>query len=120
MTEAWLEVLDVETCKRLLRENAVGRIAVVADDFPIVLPVNYRVVESSDANWPRCVLARAACSIAGRSRSPSKSTPLIRAITRAGQCSSADTCSAWIPTRPTFARGLILNHGLPTNVTLGL
>lgn len=48
---AWLEDLDLETCLELLRENAVGRIAVVVDDAPIVLPVNYRLVESSAATW---------------------------------------------------------------------
>lgn len=48
---AWLEDLDLEACLELLRENAVGRIAVVVDDAPIVLPVNYRLVESSGVTW---------------------------------------------------------------------
>ena len=70
MNEAWLEELDLETCLRLLAENSVGRIAVVADDFPIVLPVNYRLVESSEANWlavrtrPGSVLDRAPVPVA--------------------------------------------------------
>jgi len=45
MTDAWLEPLSQETCLRRLRENAVGRIAFVVDDDPIILPVNYRLVE---------------------------------------------------------------------------
>ena len=70
MNEAWLEELDLETCLRLLAESSVGRIAVVADDFPIVLPVNYRLVESSEANWlavrtrPGSVLDRAHVPVA--------------------------------------------------------
>jgi nitroimidazol reductase NimA-like FMN-containing flavoprotein (pyridoxamine 5'-phosphate oxidase superfamily) len=45
MTDAWLEELSHETCLRLLREGTVGRIAVVVDDAPVILPVNYRLVE---------------------------------------------------------------------------
>ena len=51
MTDAWLEDLARETCLSLLRENSVGRIAVVIDEFPIVLPVNYRLVETSGVTW---------------------------------------------------------------------
>jgi nitroimidazol reductase NimA-like FMN-containing flavoprotein (pyridoxamine 5'-phosphate oxidase superfamily) len=51
MTDAWLEELDVETCLGLLSESAVGRVAVVADGFPIVLPVNYQLVETSGLTW---------------------------------------------------------------------
>jgi uncharacterized protein len=42
---AWLEELSQDECLRLLRQSVVGRIAVVIDDFPIVLPINYRLVE---------------------------------------------------------------------------
>jgi uncharacterized protein len=45
MTDAWLEPLSQETCLRLLRERTVGRIALVIDADPIILPVNYRLVE---------------------------------------------------------------------------
>ena len=34
-----------------LREHTVGRIAVVVDDFPIVVPVNYRLVEGNAHTW---------------------------------------------------------------------
>ena len=47
MTDAWLEPLSQETCLRLLRESTVGRIALVIDTDPIILPVNYRLVEPS-------------------------------------------------------------------------
>lgn len=51
MDEAWLEDLDVETCLMHLRANPVGRLAIVVDGFPIVLPVNYRLVETSGLTW---------------------------------------------------------------------
>ena len=51
MTSAWLEELPYATCLRLLRANTVGRIAVVIDEFPVVLPVNYRMVETAGTSW---------------------------------------------------------------------
>jgi nitroimidazol reductase NimA-like FMN-containing flavoprotein (pyridoxamine 5'-phosphate oxidase superfamily) len=47
MTDAWLEPLTEEVCLRLLREGSVGRIAVMIDDDPIILPVNYHLVETA-------------------------------------------------------------------------
>jgi nitroimidazol reductase NimA-like FMN-containing flavoprotein (pyridoxamine 5'-phosphate oxidase superfamily) len=49
--DAWLEELPLDTCLLLLRERSVGRIAVVVDGGPIVLPVNYRLVESGGPTW---------------------------------------------------------------------
>src|SRR2546423_9996994 len=51
MTDAWLEDLSSDACLSRLRDNSVGRIAVVVDEFPIVLPVNYRLVETSGVTW---------------------------------------------------------------------
>ena len=51
MTEAWLEELSYDECLDLLRTSSVGRIAVVVDEFPVVLPVNYRLVETSGPTW---------------------------------------------------------------------
>lgn len=51
MADAWLETLPHETCLSYLREETVGRIAVVIDTFPVVLPVNYRLVETSGRTW---------------------------------------------------------------------
>jgi len=48
---AWLEVMTHDECIELLREGPVGRIAVVVDGFPIVLPVNYRLVEMEGRTW---------------------------------------------------------------------
>ena len=43
--------LALEDCMRLLRESHVGRIAVVIDGFPEVLPVNFRLVETGGVTW---------------------------------------------------------------------
>jgi len=48
MTEAWLEDLSYQACLQRLREHTVGRIAIVSYDAPVVLPVNYRLVETVD------------------------------------------------------------------------
>jgi len=46
-----MEHLGEKECLELLRETAIGRIAFVVDDFPVALPVNYRVVEAGDRIW---------------------------------------------------------------------
>jgi nitroimidazol reductase NimA-like FMN-containing flavoprotein (pyridoxamine 5'-phosphate oxidase superfamily) len=46
MNDAWLEELSYDECLQLLREGSLGRIGVVVDDSPVVLPVNYRLVET--------------------------------------------------------------------------
>jgi len=46
MNDPWLEELSQNECMELLRRECVGRIAVITDQGPIVLPVNYRVVEA--------------------------------------------------------------------------
>jgi len=50
-TPARLEELPLEECLQLLREGSVGRIAVLHDEYPVVLPVNYRLVEASGRTW---------------------------------------------------------------------
>jgi nitroimidazol reductase NimA-like FMN-containing flavoprotein (pyridoxamine 5'-phosphate oxidase superfamily) len=70
MTTAWLEPLAPDKCLRLLRDSAVGRIAVVVNEFPLVLPVNYRLVEATGVTWvavrtrPGNVLDRAPMPVA--------------------------------------------------------
>jgi nitroimidazol reductase NimA-like FMN-containing flavoprotein (pyridoxamine 5'-phosphate oxidase superfamily) len=51
MNDAWLETLSPAACQSLLRENTFGRLAFVVNDFPVVLPVNYRFVETSGRTW---------------------------------------------------------------------
>jgi nitroimidazol reductase NimA-like FMN-containing flavoprotein (pyridoxamine 5'-phosphate oxidase superfamily) len=51
MPDPWIEELPLDECLRLLRETAVGRIAVIVDEFPVVLPVNYRLVETTGVTW---------------------------------------------------------------------
>jgi hypothetical protein len=46
-----LDELSRDECLALLRTHRVGRIAVVVDEYPIVLPVNYRLVETAGRTW---------------------------------------------------------------------
>jgi hypothetical protein len=45
MPGGFLEELSDTECLQLLGRRGVGRVAVVVDDYPIVVPVNYRAVE---------------------------------------------------------------------------
>ena len=47
----FLEEIPYEDCLQLLRVMPVGRIAVVIDTYPVVLPINYRLVETSSRVW---------------------------------------------------------------------
>lgn len=40
-----LEVMDRDECLRLLEQSTIGRLAVIDGDRPVVLPVNYAVVD---------------------------------------------------------------------------
>jgi nitroimidazol reductase NimA-like FMN-containing flavoprotein (pyridoxamine 5'-phosphate oxidase superfamily) len=51
MTDAWLETLNVEDCTQRLRATNVGRIAVIHDGHPMVVPVNYKLVETTGTLW---------------------------------------------------------------------
>ena len=51
MTDSTLDQLSIETCLDLLRMHLVGRISVIVDGFPVVLPVNYRLVEDRGGPW---------------------------------------------------------------------
>ena len=51
MEAAWLETLNLDVCLEHLRAEQIGRLAIVVDEFPIVLPVNYRLVETSGLTW---------------------------------------------------------------------
>lgn len=49
--DGFLEEIPFEDCLQLLRVVPVGRISVVVDTYPVVLPVNYRLVETSGRAW---------------------------------------------------------------------
>ena len=51
MRDAWLESLSYEECIDLLRCWSVGRIAVLAEDFPVVVPVNFRLAQVDGHTW---------------------------------------------------------------------
>lgn len=70
MTAARIEKLSLEECLGLLRSGSVGRIGVVVDEFPVVLPINYRLVETSGRTWvalrtrPGNVIEQASANVA--------------------------------------------------------
>ena len=51
MEDSWLEELDLEACLAHLRSEQVGRLGIVMADAPVVLPVNYRLVEALGLTW---------------------------------------------------------------------
>ena len=51
MTDAWIEKLSLAESVSLLRENNVGRIAFLVDDYPVVLPVNFRLAMLYGRTW---------------------------------------------------------------------
>ena len=51
MEETWAEELDLDTCLERLRAHTVGRVGVIVDGHPLVLPVNYRLMETAGRTW---------------------------------------------------------------------
>jgi nitroimidazol reductase NimA-like FMN-containing flavoprotein (pyridoxamine 5'-phosphate oxidase superfamily) len=47
----WLEELPLDDCLARLRAHEVGRVAVIVHEFPVVIPVNYRLVETLGLTW---------------------------------------------------------------------
>jgi hypothetical protein len=70
MSETWLEELSYDECLERLRQRTVGRIAIVVDDAPAVMPVNYRLVETAGLTFlalrtrPGNIVDRAAMLVA--------------------------------------------------------
>jgi len=46
MADTTLTIIPRRICVELLSENNVGRIAVIENGYPVVLPVNYRLVQA--------------------------------------------------------------------------
>ncbi len=51
MEAAWLETLEHDACLEHLRSQQVGRVALVHDGSPLMLPVMYRLVETGGLTW---------------------------------------------------------------------
>jgi hypothetical protein len=49
--EPWLEELPESECLEYLRAFPVGRLAIVVDEHPVIVPVNYRLVETVGLRW---------------------------------------------------------------------
>jgi uncharacterized protein len=81
---AGLAILDDAACDRLLRDQAIGRIGIVIDGDPLILPVNYAWVDG-------VVLVRSGAgskltAAARRHARRSRSTARTRSTTGAGRC----------------------------------
>jgi uncharacterized protein len=51
VTEVHFDEIDYGDCLELLRFGELGRVAVVIDGFPLIVPVNYRLVEGPGGVW---------------------------------------------------------------------
>lgn len=51
MNDSTLVALSLDECLDLLRSKKVGRIAVLSEGAPVILPVNYRLVETGAPTW---------------------------------------------------------------------
>jgi nitroimidazol reductase NimA-like FMN-containing flavoprotein (pyridoxamine 5'-phosphate oxidase superfamily) len=51
MSDTQLEVLTLDDCLTLLRGQSVGRVAVMVNEFPVVVPINYKLVETHEPLW---------------------------------------------------------------------
>lgn len=51
MTDAKLEPLELEASLQHLREHEVGRLGLVSATGPIIVPVNYRLIETTGLTW---------------------------------------------------------------------
>ncbi len=66
MNDVRLDSLSRAECLQYLRVGSVGRIALVLDDGPVILPVNYKLVESQSG--PLIVLRTRPGNVIERSR----------------------------------------------------
>ncbi len=51
MTTINLDEIPYDDCLELLRFGDLGRLAVAVDGFPVVLPVNFRLVQAAGLTW---------------------------------------------------------------------
>jgi hypothetical protein len=119
MTDAWLEELSYDDCLQRLREHTVGRIGVVIHYAPVVLPVNYRLVETSASPWSHCAPVPTMSSKAAGRRPRSRSTTSIRSMNRAGPCSYEGRCTTSTQKQPTSNTASTPTHGSLLTATPG-
>ena len=51
MIDNTLEELSTTTCMDLLRMNTVGRVSMVVDEYPVIIPINYRLIDGRHGTW---------------------------------------------------------------------
>ena len=68
--QSWLEELPADVCLQYLRQESIGRLAIIVNEAPVILPVSYRVAEPPTGTWlvirtrPGNVIDRAAMHVA--------------------------------------------------------
>ena len=111
--------LPYEECLQRLREHTVGRIAVVIHYAPVVLPVNYRLVETGTSRFSQCAPVLTTSSKAEDQRLRSRSTKSIRSNSRAGPCSCGEPCTDSTHKQPISRTASIPTLGSSPSVTPG-
>ena len=110
----------IAECEELLRDNTFGRLAFVVNDFPVVLPVNYRLVEASGKTW---VALRTRPGNVFEHEQDEGRVPdrrhRSRSVARAGRCSCAGRLHHVNPTPPAFVNASIPSHGSWPTATRG-
>jgi nitroimidazol reductase NimA-like FMN-containing flavoprotein (pyridoxamine 5'-phosphate oxidase superfamily) len=138
MAEDTIRELSYHDCIELLRVERVGRIGIVVDDQPIVLPINYRLVETDAVTWiavrtrPGNVLdqpgTRAAFEIDGFDRAAQRGwSVLVRGELLRVDCDAADFRArfdpapwveeereSWLVIDPFMITGRVISGGTPT------
>ena len=68
MTDVQFDEIRYDDCLELLRFGELGRVAVVIDGFPVIVPVNYRLVEGPGGVW--IALRTRSGNVVDRDRAP--------------------------------------------------
>ena len=68
MTDVQFDEIGYDDCLELLRFGELGRVAVVIDGFPVIVPVNYRLVEGPGGVW--IALRTRSGNVVDRDRAP--------------------------------------------------
>jgi len=119
MTDTWLEPLSHDQCIGLLCAGTVGRVAVIHNGYPVVVPVNYRLVETTGPPWI-AIRTRAGNVLDQRTSPVGFEIDSIDVVDHRGwSVLVRGTLHHINPTPATFAIASTRSHGSTTNATLG-
>ena len=83
-----LELLDEAECRQLLHEATVGRVGISRDALPVILPVNYAMIDAQITFW----------SAPGMKLAPLAQTVVAFEVDRRAQRGggTGECCQAWV------------------------